>query len=105
MPLWRRWLKYAKAKLDSTLRSADDALDRREAALEAEQAGEPWRRDDRAAPDLDDVSDRIGAMDGAGVGTPPPSSEELAFEVAEQQRQAAERLAEIRKSLDADKDT
>ena len=104
MGFWARWFGYAKAKVNDTLRSADEELDRREAELEADRADQPWLRDDAAAPSLDDVEKRIDAMKPPAERAAPKTDEELAFELAEQRRQADERLAQIRESLDLDTD-
>ena len=58
-PQWRRWLEYAKAKLDSTIADGEADLDRREAELEARAAGKPWLADDAEAPTLDQTRARI----------------------------------------------
>jgi hypothetical protein len=100
---WRRWLRYAKAKLDDTIRSGDAELDRREAELRAEQAGRPWLTDDDATPSYDEVKARIDAESPAS-DVPKPSGDPD-FDLAAQERAAAERLAELRKSLDLDKDS
>lgn len=102
MSTWSRWLKYAKAKLDSTVRSANRELDRREADLEAEQAGKPWLADDADTPTYDEVRARIEA-DAGGPKPPQPSGND-AFDRAERERAASERLAAIRESLDLPKD-
>ena len=98
--MWKRWLRYAKAKLDTTLRETEEELDRREARLEAERTGKPWLGDDRATPSYDDVKERI---ERTGGPAPKPSGNE-AFDLAEQERAAAERLAEMRESLGLDDD-
>ena len=103
MPTWKRWLRYAKAAIESKVRSAEAALDRREADLEAERAAKPWLDDEAASPSYDEVQRRIEAMDAeGGRPAPPVDTGDLAFDLAEQQRAAEERLAEIRESLDAD---
>jgi hypothetical protein len=101
--MWKRWLRYAKAKLDSTLKTTEAELDRREARLEAERAGKPWLGDDRATPSYDDVKERIDRTAPARGDTPTPSGNE-GFDLAEQERAAAERLAEMRESLGLDDD-
>lgn len=100
MSTWSRWLKYAKAKLDATVRSADRELDRREAELAAEQADKPWLRGDADAPSYEEVKARIDADAGAGGPKPPRPSGDERFDLAERERAAAERLAAIRESLD-----
>lgn len=102
MAMWKRWLRYAKAKLDSTLQTTEEELDRREARLEAERAGKPWLGDDRATPSYDDVKERIERT-APSKGGPTPSGNET-FDLAEQERAASERLAEMRESLGLDDD-
>jgi hypothetical protein len=102
--MWKRWLKYAKAKVDSVVRSADDELDRKEAELDARTAGKPWLRTDRDTPDFDDVKARIEheAPTKRDPATKPSGDE--AFDLAKQQRAADQRLEDIRASLDLDPD-
>ena len=94
---WSRWSKYAKAKLDSMVRSGERELDRREAELEVEQAEKPWSRSDADTPSYEDVRARIEA-DAGGPEAPQASGEE-GFDLAERERAAAERLVAIRESL------
>jgi len=54
-----RWLKYAKTKLDSTVQSGNDELDRLEAKQEAERADRPWLGADDDAPTFDEAQARI----------------------------------------------
>lgn len=54
-----RWLKYAKAKLDDTLASGNEELDKLEARQEAERAGKPWLGSVDDAPSFDDARARI----------------------------------------------
>jgi hypothetical protein len=91
---WRRWLRYGRAKVDATVRDIDEALDRKEAALQDDATGRPWLADDDAVPSIDDVKARIEAEAPA---TPEPD-----FDLAAQQRAADERLAKIRESLGVD---
>ena len=100
--MWSRWLKYAKAKLDATVRSADRELDRREAELDAEHAEKPWLRGDADSPSYEDVRARIEA--DAGRPKPPRPSGEEGFDLAARERAAAQRLAAIRESLDLPED-
>lgn len=58
-PQWRRWLNYAKAKLDTSIAESEADLDRREAELQARAAGRPWLADDSAAPTLEETRARI----------------------------------------------
>lgn len=121
MATWQRWLKYGKAKLDDALRSGDEELTRREAQLEAEAAEKPWLRSTSDAPSMDEVRARIEheaaqaearkvaptagpPADGAPTSStsPAPSTPGEAFDLAEQQRQADERLAAIRSELGLD---
>lgn len=101
MPSWKRWLRYAKAKLDSTVRDANRELDRREADLEADRARKPWLGDESPTPSYEDAKARIEAMGGKGSAVA-PSSGDPAFDLEKQQQAAADRLAEIRESLDLD---
>lgn len=107
---WRRWLKYGRARIDSAVRDVDRLLDRKEAQLRVEQAGRPWLASDRDVPTYDGATARIEErLRAAGIPTqssppsPPPDDETVAkiqaFDLAEQQRAAAERLASIRESL------
>jgi hypothetical protein len=105
---WKRWLKYAKARVDSAVGSADRELDRKEAELEARNAGKPWLSSDRESPTFDDVKARIEhetpPADPKGPKVQPtkpdvPPSGDPAFDLAVQQKAAAERLAGIRESL------
>ena len=54
-----RWLKYAKAKVDSTLARGNDELARREAEREVELADKPWLGADGEDPTLDEARARI----------------------------------------------
>lgn len=54
-----RWLLYAKAKLDETLRSSNQELDRLEAKQEAERADRPWLGANSDAPSIDEARARI----------------------------------------------
>jgi hypothetical protein len=106
MSAWKRWLNYAKAKLDSTVRSANDDLDRKEAELEARNEGKPWLAEDNESPTYDTVKARI-EHDSPDAGPAPRSdtaSNDLAADLAEQQRAADQRLEEIRKSLGLDEE-
>lgn len=103
-----RWLKYAEAKVKSVVTSSDDKVAKREARLEAEMAEKPWLRSDGESPSFDDVKARIETEAPTAPKTttaPGKPSGEAAFDLAEQQRAADERLAEIRRSLDIDDDT
>ena len=91
---WRRWLRYGRAKVEATVRDLDDALDRKEAALQDEASGKPWLAGDDAVPLIEDVKARI---EGDAPATPKPD-----FDLAAQQRSANERLAKIRESLGVD---
>ncbi len=54
-----RWLKYAKARIDTAVNQGNASLDRREAEREADLADKPWLRSDRSAPTLDEAKARI----------------------------------------------
>ncbi|MBA3283277.1 MAG: hypothetical protein H0U29_13720, partial [Acidimicrobiia bacterium] len=54
-----RWLKYAKARIDSAVGQGNKSLDRMEAEREADLADKPWLRSDREAPTLDEARARI----------------------------------------------
>lgn len=54
-----RWLKYAQAKLEATLRSGHRELDHLEAEREAELADRPWLASDGEAPTFDEARARI----------------------------------------------
>ncbi|MCB0976146.1 MAG: hypothetical protein KDB02_01695 [Acidimicrobiales bacterium] len=57
-----RWLKYAKAKLDSAVSSGSRRIDELEAERERERADKPWLSspdDDSTVPTLDQVRARI----------------------------------------------
>ena len=96
-------MKYAKAKLDSSVRSAESELDDAEARLEARRAGKPWLDDDRDTPSYEDVKARI--EERAPETKPTPSSGDPAFDLEKQRRDAAKRLEDIRDSLGLDDDT
>lgn len=107
---WQRWLKYGKAKVDAAVRDVDRALDRKEEELRRDQEGRPWIAGDDDVPSYDDATARIEErLAAAGIPTqsspPSPPADEAtvakirAFDVAEQQRAADERLAAIRESL------
>jgi hypothetical protein len=96
-------LKYAKAKLDSSLRSAEAELDDAEGRLEARRAGKPWLGDERETPSYEDVKARI--EERSGDAKPTPDSGDPAFDLEKQQRDAAKRLDDIRDSLGLDDDT
>ncbi|CAN5543111.1 hypothetical protein BH24ACT4_BH24ACT4_23310 [soil metagenome] len=115
---WKRWLAYAKAKVDQTVDQGHQELDRREADLEAKGKDRAWLQSDRDAPDLDDVRARIegeareadararreaapsGAAGSPGAGSASgsaPSFED--FDVAARQKATDDRLAAIRDEL------
>ena len=56
---WQRWLRYAKAKLDSTLKESEADLDEREAQMRAEAEGKPWLSSESEAPTFDEMRARI----------------------------------------------
>ena len=116
MPTWKRWLKYAKAHLDSALERGNRDLDRREAELEARSAGRPWLDSSSTTPSMEEARARIEhersradrASERPSVPSPgpvaPPSGIDPGFELREQQRLADERLAHIRGELGLDPD-
>lgn len=114
MPTWKRWVKYGRAYLDSALRKGNAELDKREADLESKSAERPWLRSSGDVPTVDDVRARIEhdaaasaarAETGAGAGSPKPATDvegvdaDVAFDRAEEQRRADERLRRIRTEL------
>ncbi len=54
-----RWINYAKARLDASVRSGNEQLDRREADLEADRADRPWLASDGDAPTFEEAQARI----------------------------------------------
>lgn len=54
-----RWLKYARARIDSAVGSGNESLDRLEAEQEAKRADKPWLASDSAAPTFDEARARI----------------------------------------------
>ena len=100
---WRRWVKYGKAKVDDAIKGLDRTLDRKEAELEADERAKPWLSDDDPAPSFDEAKARIEDAT-QDVPKAPAGSGNPTFDLAEQQRAADERLAEIRRSLDLDAD-
>ena len=106
MSQWKRWWRYARARLDSAVRSGERELDRREAELEADLAAEPGLRSDAATPTFEEARARIEhrtTRDGT-TSPPPVPSDDIAFDLAARDRAAKERLSEIRDSLDLDDD-
>jgi len=101
---WRRWVKYGKAKLDDTVAGLNRSLDQKERALDDEQKDKPWLGDDDEAPSFEQAKARIDDVT-RDVARAAPSSGDPTFDVAEQQRAADQRLAEIRRSLDVDDPT
>ena len=102
---WKRWLRYGKARVDGLVRSANKSLDRKEAELEVERAEKPWLHAGGESPSFEEVEARI--EHDAGRSTRRPGSGRSgneAFDLAEQQRAADARLADIRASLDLDGD-
>ncbi|WCO66448.1 hypothetical protein PO878_18275 [Iamia majanohamensis] len=67
---WKRWLAYAKAKVDDTVARGDAELDRREAELAARADQEPWLAGSDRAPTLDEAKARIEARSRAAGGAP-----------------------------------
>lgn len=56
---WERWLRYARAKLDDTVRRGDAEMDRLEAEQRARSEAEPWLASEGDAPTLDEARARI----------------------------------------------
>jgi hypothetical protein len=107
---WKRWLKYGKARVDAAVRDVEDVLDRKEDELRRDQGAKPWLGSDDDVPSYDDatarIEDRLRAAGIPAQSSPPspPADDETvakirAFDVAEQQRKADDRLASIRDSL------
>lgn len=59
---WERWLRYAKAKIDDTVRRGDAEMDRLEAEQRAKAEGKPWLRAEGDAPTFDEARARIEAQ-------------------------------------------
>lgn len=90
---WERWLKYARAKLDDTVKQGNEELDRREAELEARrQERTPWAGDGDT-PTFEEAKARIEHQ----AGTSPSGAPEIDF--AAQEKATKERLAAMRKEL------
>lgn len=106
---WRKWTRYAKARLDAALASGHEELDKREARLEAERAGKPWIGTGGDGPSFDDIKARI-EHESRPVPTPPgaePGPGDAAAEAATRERagreaEAEKRLAAIRRELGLD---
>lgn len=96
---WEKWLRYARAKLDESVKRGNDELDRREAELEARRSGRTWLDSDRDAPSFDEARARIEERSGSSAGG---SEEQAAIDLAAQERAAEERLAAIRDELGLD---
>ncbi len=90
---WERWLRYAKAKLDDTVRRGDARMDRLEAEQAARAEGKPWLSADGAAPTFDEARSRIEQR--AEPAVPP----EPAVDFNARQRAADERLRAMRREL------
>lgn len=112
-----RWMKYARARLDSAVGQGNRSLDRLEAEREADLADKPWLRSETDAPTLDEARARIEweADRQRKAPTPPaapatpltpaePTAEQAAakVELEAQQRKSADRLDQIRKELGVD---
>jgi hypothetical protein len=98
---WRRWLEYAKARLDAAVRSGERDLDRREAQLESDLDAAPGLRSDAPTPTFEEAKARIEHRTG-GTGDAPAESDDIAFDLAARERAAHERLTGIRESLGLD---
>jgi len=116
---WQRWLRYAKARLDSSVKQGEATLDRREAEQEARAAEKPWLSSAGDGPSFDEVKARIAhdseegekARPSHSAGdpvVPRPAAEGgdpiESFDMAAQQKAADERLAAMRKELGLDDD-
>ncbi len=116
---WERWLKYAKAKVDSTLAKGEAEMDRLEAEQAARAEDRPWLSGTGDAPTFDEAKARIEAQaEAAGSGPAPtpatPPTPELrkpsptaappgdTIDFAAQQKAAEERLAQMRAELGLD---
>ena len=110
-----RWMKYARARIDSAVGQGNRSLDRLEAEREADLADKPWLRSGTEAPTLDEARARIeweaerqrkaAAPPPATPATPEdPTAEQAAakVELEAQQRKSADRLDQIRKELGVD---
>ena len=53
-----RWMKYAKARIDSAVGSGHESLDRLEAKQEADRADKPWLASNSTAPTFDEARAR-----------------------------------------------
>jgi hypothetical protein len=97
---WERWLRYAKAKLDDTVKRGNEELDRREAELDARREERtPWAGDrDRAAPTFDEAKARIEHEAGS------PRSDPTSIDFAAREAATKDRLAAMRKELGLDDD-
>lgn len=123
---WQRWLAYAKARIDASVRDGERELDRREADLAARSEGRPWISSSGDAPTLDEARARIEAQSraagkggadtgeagstptsvGGAQGAQPAPSANLecdasleSFDLAAHQKAADDRLAAIRDEL------
>ncbi len=108
-----RWMKYARARIDSSVGEGNRSLDRLEAEREADVADKPWLRSETDAPTLDEARARIEweAERQRQAPTPPssapaeptvePTAEQAAtrLELEARQRESADRLDRIRKEL------
>lgn len=118
-----RWLKYAKARIDSAVGQGNKSLDRLEAEREADLADKPWLGSDRDAPTLDEARARIeweaerqrresGHGGGAVSDRPAPRSprdaaadaeqESARLELDRREKESATRLEQIREELGVD---
>lgn len=109
-----RWMKYARARIDSAVGQGNRSLDRLEAEREADLADKPWLRSETDAPTLDEARARIeweaerqrkAPAPPATPATPAePTAEQAAakVELEAQQRKSADRLDQIRRELGVD---
>jgi hypothetical protein len=110
---WERWLRYARAKLDDTVKKGDAELDRREAEQRARAEGKPWLSGEDGTPTLDETRARIehqarqaeqagAATPAEGPPVPTPSTDGPTIDFAARQRATDERLAAMRRELGLD---
>ncbi|MCU1452249.1 MAG: hypothetical protein JWN46_395 [Acidimicrobiales bacterium] len=113
-----RWVKYARARLNASVRQGSDRLDELEARQQAELAERPWLAAAGEAPTLDEAKARLAweaehrrrPGDGSVEGQAPAPERDAADDaelaaaklVLDQREQAAkERLEQMRRELKA----
>ena len=70
-----RWLQYAKAKLDASVASGNEELDRLEADRKAAAAAKPWLAAEGDAPTVAEAAARIRWEAEQAKAAAPPTSE------------------------------